>query len=251
MNMMEIVIDGLVCRRDADGQYSVVSCDASVVDAVIHLTVYGATVIGIGDRAFSDCAALESITFVDAPDAIDAAVYGFTVGEEAFADCSSLKEISLPDSTTAIGRSAFRGCKAIERVEIGRAYVSPYAFYMCEALVSVSPLSNVSEGAFSHCKSLSCLPLFDGVTEIGEDAFEHCYSLTDITVPKSVKRIGSLAFRSCYGLMSVTFEDANGWYCHNGYTNREYPLDLTDPTENAVALSKMDFDDGITAWYKK
>ncbi len=44
----------------------------------------------------------------------------------------------------------------------------------------------------------------DGVTEIGDGAFKNCKTLTKITIPDSVTRIGHNAFSGCTSLTSVT-----------------------------------------------
>ena len=73
----------------------------------------------------------------------------------------------------------------------------------------------------------------------------------NIVIPKNVKRIGTLAFRGCYGLKSVTFEDPDGWFATNMYSDTEFSLNLSKPENNAKLLSSQDFDDGVTSWYKK
>ena len=175
----------------------------------------------------------------------------FEIGDSAFAGCTSLTAIELPDCVKSVGHGAFRGCTALKSVEMPTCYIYPYAFFECESLTTVSPVNNAAEGVFSHCKSLATLPITDRVEEIDESAFAHCYALTDIIIPKSVKSIVSLAFRNCHGLKTVTFEDTEGWYCRSRYKDGEFSLDVTDPTKNAKALAGMDFDDGITSWYKK
>ncbi len=248
---MPELIDGILYDTDNGYEYTVTSCEEGIENAVIRLTVNGLPVCGIREQAFRHCETLKTVSFVDEPDLLIAYEKGFEIGGNAFAYCTALTEIILPEHTHLICTGAFYSCTSLKKAVIPKCYVSDYAFSDCEALTDISPLYNISEGVFSHCKSLTALPISDGVEEIEGDAFEHCYSLVNITIPKSVKRIGSLAFRSCRGLKSVTFEDTVGWYSHNRYVRKEFPIDVTDPIDNANALSRMDFDDGISAWYKR
>ena len=47
----------------------------------------------------------------------------------------------------------------------------------------------------------------ESVTNIGEGAFWGCESLTSITIPESVTSIGSGTFNGCSGLTSLTLPD--------------------------------------------
>ena len=51
--------------------------------------------------------------------------------------------------------------------------------------------------------SLSCLKLPTSLTDIGEGAFEKCCSLTEVEIPSSVETIGKDAFAGCTGLVRV------------------------------------------------
>ena len=44
-----------------------------------------------------------------------------TIDEGAFADCYQLTKVIIPASVTKIGRGAFKGCTALERIEIANA----------------------------------------------------------------------------------------------------------------------------------
>lgn len=241
----------LTLKRDSGGEWSVVKCDERAVSVSIPATVDGEPVTSIRERAFADCAALEELLFPDEVDYVMADVLSLEIGNHAFDGCVLLREIELPSLVSVVGWGAFRGCTSLERVSLPDCYVSPYAFCECEALAEVSPLRTISEGVFSHCKSLAYLPIAKGAEVIEEEAFYHCYGLVDVTIPSSIKRIDALAFRSCYNLKRVSFECPDGWYSSSRYVEGERPIDLTSPEENAAALSRMDFDDGVRTWVRR
>lgn len=234
-----------------DGKYYVSSYEEGIETALIRLTVNTFPVCGILEDAFRDCPTLRNIVFTDFSKGTESLVDGFEIGDYAFAGCTSLTEINLPECVTSIGSGAFYSCTSLVKAILPNSYVGPYAFYGCTALLYVSPLSNIAEGVFSHCKSLKNIDISVSVSEIDEDAFEHCESLVSVQIPASVKMVGALAFRGCLAIKEIVFLDPDGWYSHNTYTDSESSINLDDPSVNAIALSRMDFDDGVTAWYKK
>ena len=174
------------------------------------------------------------------------------IGEYTFSGCTSLVSIHIPDTVSSISRGAFQDCCSLAAVTFSSdAYAGPYAFSGCRSLVSLPSLGSVSEGMLRDCKSLMNVTLTKYCHEIDEDAFEHCESLRQVVIPSSVDRIEALAFRGCYALTRVTFEEPKGWYMKNCYNGAEVALDLSDPADNAYSLSRMDFDDGVIAWYRK
>ena len=59
------------------------------------------SVTSIGDRAFSSCEGLTSITI---PNSVT------SIGYQAFMGCKGLTSITIPNSVTSIGEGAFSGC---------------------------------------------------------------------------------------------------------------------------------------------
>ena len=251
---MTVKYEKLTLTYSDEKSYLIVSeCEKDAVDVVIPEDIDGVPVVAIGDRAFSDCETLISVVLPDNPEAIRQFddLYGFEIGDEAFAGCVSLISVTLTHPVNSIGHGAFRNCTALEEIWIPDCYVGPYAFYRCESLKKVNDIDIISEGVFSHCKSLETFPVMAGTREIGEDAFEHCYALTEAVIPASVKRIEPLAFRNCHNLKSVIFESPEDWYSRSRYTGGSRPIDLLDPENNADALKWMDFDDGCGGWFKE
>lgn len=81
------------------------------------------------------------------------------------------------------------------------------AFYNCEKLKEVTlptnTLSELPDGLFDGCSSLSKINLPIGLKSIGNRAFADCTSLRNVNVPEGVTKIGGYAFSEVQG--SITF----------------------------------------------
>ena len=154
----------------------------------------------IGDRAFSYCKSLTSITI---PDSVT------KIGEAAFSICTSLTSITIPDSVTSIGNYAFYNCSSLTSITIPSSVteIGKQTFYNCFSLTSIiipDSVTSIGNYAFASCESLKSITIPSGVTEIGNYAFYGCHSLKSITIPSSVTKIGDWAFYYCTSLKSIT-----------------------------------------------
>jgi hypothetical protein len=68
-------------------------------------------------------------------------------------------------------------------------------------------MTDIGNGAFGGCISLTEITIPDGVTSIGRDAFFNCASLQSITIGKGVSSIGDSAFSGCSSLLSLVIPD--------------------------------------------
>lgn len=90
----------------------------------------------------------------------------------------------------------------------GTAYISPYAFYLCEALQTATlptTVSSIGREAFWGCANLTQINLPEGLSSLEKGVFENCYYLKGLVIPASVKTIAAKAFASCSRLRYVIF----------------------------------------------
>ena len=125
------------------------------------------------------------------------------IGEKAFTDCSRLTSLTLPVGITSIGYDAFAYCSGLTSLTLpaGITSIGEYAFYGCSGLTSLTlpaGITSIDKYAFSGCSRLTSLTLPAGITSIGEFAFSYCSGLTSIYVyAEKVPRIGRYAFKGC------------------------------------------------------
>ena len=130
------------------------------------------------------------------------------IGEKAFTDCSRLTSLTLPVGITSIGYDAFAYCSGLTSLTLpaGITSIGEYAFYGCSGLTSLTLPAGITEignYAFYGCSGLTSLTLPDGITKIGNCAFEGCSGLTRLNLPASITSIGWYAFDGCSGLTSI------------------------------------------------
>lgn len=167
----------------------------------------------LGERAFTDCSKLATITFADDGAALT------SIGDYAFAGCDPLTSFVIPNSVTTFGNYVFQSCDELATVTIGTG------------------ITALGERTFLNCKKLETV-IFAGtptLTTIGKGAFSSCEALTAIEIPASVEIIGSSAFYGCEELATLTFaegsklttiEGAAFWDCKK-LTSIDLPETLT------------------------
>ena len=209
------VFDGCNSLMDVNGDANTMYKDGLIIvrGKLVNYNGSNAVVIipdnvqSIGNRAFSDCTSLTSITI---PNSVQ------SMGNRAFFRCESLKSITIPDNVQSIGKNAFSGCKSLESVTIlnGVKSIGNEAFSYCGSLREVTipdSVESIGSSAFEACTSLKSVTILNGVQSIGDRAFYSCKSLTGITIPDSVQSIGNNAFYGCDLLRDVN-GDANTMY---------------------------------------
>ena len=104
------------------------------------------------------------------------------IGEKAFTDCSRLTSLTLPVGITSIGYDAFAYCSGLTSLTLpaGITSIGEYAFSGCSGLTSLNlpaGITWIGESAFSYCSGLTSIYVYaEKVPRIGRYAFEGCAS---------------------------------------------------------------------------
>lgn len=246
----DLVIPASVTYNDK--VYTVVGLDA---DALINskklLTLsLPATVTSIGDRAFTLCNALQSITVDTANPALlsyDGLLYyrnPFTIavvprGKTGALELpdglveipsgkfqkSSIESVIIPNSVTTIKDGAFSECKLLVDITIGnRVHTIERSAFMNDTALQVvqlpASMRTIGASAFLGCFHLTYLTIKEGLTTIEESAFSGCSSLCGIYLPSTLTYIGNNAFSGCISLTSImnnsTFDLQSGSDAYGG-----------------------------------
>ena len=220
-------------NETADG-YIVSACPQTAGgNLTIPATYNGLPVVGIGVKAFKNCASLTSVRVPDSVTVID---------WDSFSGCTALTSINIPDGITLIGSGAFYGCgnltyntydngkylgsdtnpylalitsrsSTVTSYEIhpDTRILAEYAIAACNKLTSITipdSVKFIGMGAFDNDYSLASVTFGNGAVSIGEIAFYGCTKLTSVHIGSGVVSIGEGAFRYCTGLTSVSIADS-------------------------------------------
>ena len=157
----------------------------------------------------------------------DGATY---VSDYALYNIGSIKKIVVPNTVTVIGKSAFKGCNAVESLTIpfvgSNINSNTYLGYLFGATsysqnedfvpislktVVVTGGTNLGSYAFSGCSNIANIILPNTLTSISNYAFKNCSGLESITIPENVTSIGTDAFNNCTALSEVHVNNISKW----------------------------------------
>lgn len=221
-----------------DGSARIIDYTGDAEALTVPAELDGHLVCQIGDRAFSACFSLTSVTLPKGLTAIGEDAFqrceslasialpeGLTaIGDNAFFSCG-LTSIALPDSLTSMGANPFLGCSSLTAIDIspdhpvfaqadGVLYEKDSGTLVCYPEGKANNSFAVPEGtlsigddAFAGCFSLTAVAMPEGLTSIGEGAFVGCFFLRTIALPDSLMTIGDSAFVGCFALSAVALPE--------------------------------------------
>lgn len=183
-------------------------------EVVIPSQIDGYQVTEIGDYAFNESWFSDNMTKVVIPQSVT------KIGQMAFADCKALQSIEFDglNNIRTIKENAFCGCISVDSIpefeyltEIAEGAFAGSSIKKLDLSTS-SLIERVGYGAFKDCKNLEEVILGDGVKQIYPYAFYGCQSLASVDIPASVEFIGDQAFADCTALSDVNVDAANASY---------------------------------------
>ena len=135
-------------------------------------------------------------------------------GRAAVRDCTALTSVIVPASTTNLGSGAFAVCRSLTSIVVAAdnpAYSTRNGvlFDKAQSTLILFPggkvgdyavpagVTQIVDGAFQCCQSLTGITIPDGVTDTGSWVFNGCTALTNIVLSETVTSIGMCAFTGC------------------------------------------------------
>ena len=136
------------------------------------------------------------------------------VGNAAVQNCTALTSVVVPASATNLGSGAFAICNALTSIVVATdnaAYSTRdgVLFDKAQSTLILFPggkvgdyavpagVTQIVDGAFQCCQSLTGITIPDGVTDTGSWVFNGCTALTNIVLSETVTSIGMCAFTGC------------------------------------------------------
>ena len=202
------------------------------------------TVQEIQASAFASCTSLLTVDF-QTKDGYDQALT--KIGEKAFQNCEALQSVTIPANVTSIGNYAFQNCYNLSSATLnakvttvgtymfsnagknaesftvtipeGVKTISNYMFQTTTTLTSItipSTVTTVGQYAFSGSGLTGANPVTFtekaaggyAVTKFDNYAFQNCKAITAFDVPTSVTTLGTYVFSGCTALADVSIPSA-------------------------------------------
>jgi hypothetical protein len=209
-------------------------------------------ITNIGDYAFYNCTALET---VDIPDSVQ------SVGRYAFSKCTSLEDIDFIENVDYIGDYAFSEC-AFDSLDLpaDMPEFGAGVFSKCNNLTEITiPEGWTTTGVntFKECTNLTTVNLPESLETVGDGSFSGCTNLSDVSIPEGVKTIGESAFKDCTSLEEIVLPEgletigASAFYGCNSLAEINIPSTVTTIGDsafyNCIYLTEIDLPDGLTS----
>jgi hypothetical protein len=175
--------------NDDGATYSVSAYTRGNPAVVIPDTYNGKPVTSIADNVFKDRTDIKSVQFGANIE---------TIGANAFDHCTKLANLICSDSNIkTVGNYAFKDCRSLTGIDLSKAEnIGSYAFKNCYSLVSINlpEAEKIGSYAFESCSKLKTASFSTSITEISDGLFRYCSSLTTLKNVGELTAIGYGAF---------------------------------------------------------
>ena len=120
---------------------------------------------------------------VKSSDGVEYSVTSF--GDKCFSGCSGLTSITIPSSVTSLGYGCFSGCISLTSITIPSSVTSlgDVCFYNCSSLTSItipSSVTSVGSSCFESCSGLTSIIIPSSVISLGVGCFSDCRNLETV-----------------------------------------------------------------------
>lgn len=106
--------------------------------------------------------------------------------------------------------------------------IPKYTVSMPTTVIVDEGVTNISNKAFSQCKSLENITLPNSIESIGNNAFYKCNSLSSIEFPDNLRSIGDFAFYET-SISDIDIPDSVGNIGHSAFGNCQYLDNISIP----------------------
>ena len=153
----------------------------------------------IGEKAFTDCSRLTSLTLP----------VGITsIGYDAFAYCSGLTSLTLPAGITSIGEFAFSYCSGLTSIYVYAEKVPRIGRYAFEGCASRKCTLYVPKGTYDNYR-LSEFGYFKNIVEFDATGIDKTTTSTDVEEVSRYSLNGQLLVGPTKGLNIVKYSDGS------------------------------------------
>lgn len=163
------------------------------------------TLTAIGDWAFGECSALQSVKTAGLED-IDAtvALKGVTLGNFSFG-LAQISSVYLEDCGNAENGYVFMECDGLSTATLKNCHFTQILFDYCQELTDVVVIGGNISNVFAWCDTIQTATI-TGCESIGSSAFDSCKGIKELTIT-GCGIIDAWAFSSCTGLTTLFLEN--------------------------------------------
>lgn len=132
------------------------------------------------------------------------------ISERAFSECTKLTKVNIPSTILTIGYCSFSGCYSLSRIDIPESVkrIENGAFFNCKALVEVKLPENLTylgESCFSGCTSLREIEIPKTINYLHAYIFRDC-EFDEFHIYNEIEYVGAGAFENAK-INKLIFED--------------------------------------------